>query len=145
MDIERNDFMDGRTDAEGRRPRRVQASAAYEAGYLEGIALRSERSRPESFTSETIQGMRVTAAFAGDGVWGWSVEHPQGGMSAVGSAPDQEIAIASAEGWLRSNGFTVARRHVISDQVHRLHPSASTSDVERITDRVVGYMLTKEL
>lgn len=144
MDIERNDYMDGKADAEGRRPRRVQASAAYEAGFLDGIAERSAYTRPVSFSNETIQGMKISASERkDDGTYDWTVSNSVGSFTVTGSAPDLETSIAAAEGVLRSHGMSVARRYVIAEKIKHLHPTASVGEVERLTDRVVEYMLSK--
>lgn len=143
MDIERNQYMDGKADAQARRPRRVHASATYEAGYLDGIAERSAYTRAVSFSNETIQGMKITANERGDGNFGWSVSDPGGAFTMSGSAPDLEASIAAAEGVLRSHGHSVARRFTIAQRIRELHPTASVREVDRLTDRVVEFMLSK--
>ena len=143
MEIERNDYMDGKADAQARRPRRIHASATYEAGFLDGIAERSAYTRATGFTNETIQGMKLAATERQDGTSEWSVRNADGSFSVTGSAPDMEASVAAAGGALRSHGYTVARRYPIREQVKHLHPTASAGEVERLTDRVVEYMLSK--
>lgn len=144
MDIDRDDYMDGKADATGRLPRRVNASRTYEAGFLDGIAERCAYTRSTGFTGETIQGLKMSASELSDsGIVAWSVSD-RGGFHAVsGQAPDLESAIAAMEGSLRTMGKSIARRYTISEQVKRLHPTASVVEVDRLTDRVVEYMLSK--
>lgn len=144
MDIDRDDYMDGKADATGRLPRRVNASRNYEAGYLDGVAERSAYTRATSFTGETIQGLKMSASELHDsGIVVWSVSDRAGFHAVSGQAPDLEMAITAMEGSLRSMGKSIARRYTISEQVKRLHPTASVVEVDRLTDRVVEYMLSK--
>jgi|GEM_PF-6391363 hypothetical protein len=144
MGIERNDYMDGKADAQARLPRRVHASQAYEAGFLDGIAERCAYTRSTGFSATTIQGMVMTASEVKDsGIVLWSVADQGRYHAFTGQAPDLESAIAAMEGSLRSQGKSIARRYTISEQVKRLHPTASVAEVERLTDRVVEYMLSK--
>jgi hypothetical protein len=142
MEIERNEYMDGKADAQARRPRQIHASATYEAGYLDGIAERSAYTRAAAFSDVTIEGMKMTASEQ-DGIVLWAVSDRSNFHAVSGQAPDLETAIAAMEGSLRQQGRSIARRYTISQQVRHLHPTASAREVERLTDRVVEYMLTK--
>lgn len=141
MRIDRDDYMDGKADAQARLPRRVNASRTYEAGFLDGISERSAYTRATSFSGETIQGMKMTASEQKDGIVLWSVADRGNYHAVSGSAPDLESAIAAMEGALHSQGKTIARRYTITEQVKRLHPTASVAEVERLADRVAEYML----
>jgi hypothetical protein len=129
----------GRLDALSRR-KASSAHPSYRAGYLDGLFERASQHVAASFRDRTINGMVIEAIADADGARYW-LRDASGRLVTEGTAIDIEMAVAGAEGDLRSLGQPTARLSEITATIRTLDPTLSDDAVQRVATKAAAFMV----